>query len=599
MLIRLIVSALLFLTSTSCFAQQTFPSSAWKDDYDPIASPDAEPGGKISCFASQYPKSFNYYLDNNTLSRSIFLSMYETLLSSHPITLENEPRVAERWSISEDKKTFTFHIDPKAKWSDGKPITAHDVEWTFNAILNPKNLTGPHKISLERFEAPKIINERTIAFTAKEVHWKNLIAVGGFLILPKHSWKGKEFNKVNFEFPVVSGPYAISEVKEGEYLRMKRRDDWWNADTKQAEGTNNFETLEFRFYTQRDIAYESFKKGEFDFFAVYTSHRWVKQTEGESFDKNWIVKQTIYNKQPIGFQGFAMNMRREKFQDIKVRQALAHLLNREKMNETLMHNQYFLHRSYFEDLYDKENPNPNPEIKFDKDKARKLLKEAGWKVNPKTGNLEKDGKPFTITFLTRSASTDKFLVIYKEDLKDVGIQLSIDKKDWAAWARDINEFNFEMTWQSWAGGSPKRDPESLWYSKEADRPSGNNITGLKNAKIDALIEKQRSIFDFNKRNEILREIDQLIYQETPYILLWNSQYTRLLYWNKFGTPDTVLNKYDGEFSAFGYWWIDPDSEADLADARENGEALPPKEYKIVFDELFQGADPIMDIEKSM
>jgi microcin C transport system substrate-binding protein len=282
-----------------------------------------------------------------------------------------------------------------------------------------------------------------------------------------------------------------------------------------------------------------------------------------------------------------MNMRKAPFDDLKVRMALAHLLDRNKMNATLMHNQYFLHRSYYEDLYGPDHPCGNPLIAFDKDAARKLLKEAGWVANPKTGFLEKGGQPFLIKFLTRSASSDKFLVIFKEDLKDVGIDLEIDKKDWAAWARDMDEFNFDMTWAAWGAGV-WRDPESMWHSKEAKRPSGNNITGFESDRVDALIEKQRAIFDIGERNEILREIDGIVTREVPYVLLWNINYTRLLYWNKFGMPDTVLDRYGDEDSAYSYWWLDYDSEADLEESMETEATLPAKSFKVEFDQTFTG-----------
>jgi len=256
------------------------------------------------------------------------------------------------------------------------------------------------------------------------------------------------------------------------------------------------------------------------------------------------------------------------------------------MNTTLMYGQYFLHRSYFEDLYTKQNPCPNQIIEMNKEKARHLLRQAGWEVNPKTGFLEKDGKKFSFRFLTRSSSSEKFLSIYAEDLKDVGIELVIDKKDWAAWVRDMEEYNFQMTWAAWGSGIFK-DPESMWSSKEAERKSGNNITGFKNPVVDQLIEKQKSVFDIKKRNEIYRRIDQIIYDTYPYVLLWNINYTRLLYWNKFGTPDTVLSKYGNESSAYWYWWLDEDSEADLQDAVKNKEFLPPTESSIYFDEIFK------------
>ena len=578
---------LCLLSLSFCFALDEYPKQGWVDDYNPIANPEAEPGGEIKLFGSQFPKSFNYYLDTNTLSRSIFLQMFETLLTSHPVTLEDEPGIARRWTLSDDKRIFTFYLDPEAKWSDGKPITAYDVEWTFNALLDPKNMTGPHKISLERFHPPKVIDDLTIQFEAREVHWRNLSAISGFLILPKHDWQDKDFNKINFEFPVISGPYQIAEIKENISVTLQRRSDWWFGATKRAQGTNNFATIQYRFYSERDTAYEAFKKGEIDLFAVYTSHRWIKNTSDDIFKQNWVVKQVIYNKKPMGFQGFAINMRRPKFQDIRVRKALAHLLDREKMNRTLMYNQYALQSSVFEDLYDSEHPNRNPRFNFDKTKARQLLKEAGWVVNPETLLLEKDGQPFKIKFLTNSPTSDKFLVIYKEDLADVGIELTIDKKDWVGWANDMDEFNYDMTWAAWAGGSPDRDPESLWHSREADRPSGNNLTGLKDERVDALIERQKSIFDRAQRNAILREIDQIVCSAVPYILLWYNDHDRLLYWNKFGTPDTVLDKYGGEFAALSYWWSDPDSEADLEFARKQDEALAPKDYKIVFDERFQ------------
>jgi len=224
-------------------------------------------------------------------------------------------------------------------------------------------------------------------------------------------------------------------------------------------------------------------------------------------------------------------------------------------------------------------------FEFNKDKARALLQEAGWKANPKTGILERDGKPFTFKFLTRAPSTDKFLAIYGEDLKDVGIELVIDQKDWAAWSKDMDEFNFDMTWAAWSG-SLFKDPESMWASREADRPGGNNITGFKNAEVDALIERQRAIFDIEQRNEICRAIDAIATREVPYILLWNINYVRLLYWNKFGTPPTVLSKFGDERAAYSLWWYDEDSASALADAQARDARLPPRPAMVQFDEVF-------------
>ena len=531
-------------------AVSSFPSAEWSDRPNPLVASDAVVGGQISVFAGQWPKSFNYYLDNNTFSAEVFGAMYESLLSTDPMDPAlYVPALASRWSISADKRTFTFRINPRARWSDGKPVTAKDVQWTFNAIMDPKNMTGPHKVALERFKPPEVLTPDSIRFTAKQVHWRNLMAVGSLLILPAHAFADRDFNKINYSFPVVSGPCRIGEIREGVFATLVHRADWWNRTAPSVQHIGNFATIKFRFYAERENAFEAFKKGQLDLFPVYTARLWVNQTRGDRFSKNWIVKQKVFNHKPIGFQGFAMNMRRPPFDDLRVRHAMALLVDRRRMNRLLMYNQYFLHRSYYEDLYDKEHPCPNPIIEFDKGAARKLLADAGWTANPDTGILEKNGRRLAFKFLTRSASTDRFLAIFSEDLKDVGVQLTIDRKDWAAWARDMDHFNFDMTWAAWGAGIYK-DPEGMWSSREADRQGGSNITGFKDAEVDRLIQRQKSIFDLDRRNDICRRIDHIATARFPYVLLWNLNYTRLLYWNKFGTPRTVLSKYGDESSAY-------------------------------------------------
>lgn len=574
-------AALLFASSVSA---QQFPEAGWQASRSPLASEFAEKGGKIAVFASQFPKSFNYQIDNNVFSREIFRLMFETLLDTDPITLEDRPGIAARWEVSGDKKSFTFHIDPRAKWSDGKPITAEDVVWSFEAVKNPDNLTGSIQSVMNRLVKIEAVDERTVVIHADEVHWKNLQACTAFRVLPKHWWKDQDFNKVNYEFPIVSGPYRLGEVSEPHFARMERRGDYWRTGPEM-EGLLNFDTVEYRFYPEQDVAFEAFKKGDFDSFAIYTASQWVKETKGDRFDKNWIVKQSIYNYNPIGFQGFAMNQRREPYSDKRVRRALAHLLDRNRMNQTIMFDQYTMTKSYWPDLWDAEHPCPNQEIEFDVEKARALLKEAGWAVNPATGKLEKGGKPFVMKFLTRDPTTNKFLLIYQEALKDVGIELKIDQKDWAAWARDMDEYNFDITWAAWGAG-PIKDPETMWDSASADLKASNNITGFKNAEVDALIESTREMFDVNDRHEVIRKIDQIVFEETPYVLLWHIDYVRLLYWNKFGMPDHVLGKYSDEWATVDYWWNDGFQADDLKAAMQGGAELPSPPREVHFDKVF-------------
>lgn len=562
----------------------SFPTKDFNNEVNPIASEDAEVGGRIVIFGHQYPKSFNYYTDQNSFSAALFGKLFESLLSTHPITLETIPGIVNKWTVSEDKTTYTLNIDPKAKWSDGKAITSEDVVFTYDIVM--KSMTGPWKSDFSKISRPEIINEKTFKIIAQEVHWKTEGIISNIIVLPKHNMEGKELEKLNFEFPVVSGPYKLKEVKEDNFAELERRSDWWARDYKCNQGIYNFQFVKYRFFSEESNGFASFQKGEIDLYAVYMAKRWIEMATGEKYDKNLICKQKIYNFEPLSWQGFAMNMRRPLFQDKRVRQALAHLLNRDRFNDELMFKQYEMTNSYFTDLYSKERPMKNRIVDFNIEKAKKLLDEAGWKPN-KNGILEKDGLVFEFSFLTNDGTSNKFLDIYGDDLKNVGIKLKIVQKDRASWTRDMDNFSYDMTWAAW-GSALFKDPESQWHSKEAINVSGFNYPGFKSEVVDQLIEKQKTEFNVEKRNDILREIDAILTEEQPYILLWHNNYTRLLYWNKFGTPDTVLSKFGDERDAVNLWWYDKDANKALEDASKSEKNLPKKDASVIFEEKFKG-----------
>ena len=518
---RVLCLIIVFFAALAARPDDVYPKPDWKDSPDPLASPHAVPGGLLRFTAFQPPKSLNYYVDNTAYTHQIFILMYESLLWVDPVTTEFTPGLACRWILSDDKLTYTFEIDPAAVWSDGKPVTADDVKWTFDQVMNPKNATGASKVALGVFTSPEVLGPRTVRFRAKESHWRNLLAAGGFEIMPKHAFEGQDFNKLDLDRPVVSGPYVLSGVKEQIEIRLSRRWDWWAGKRPSMRNTMNFGTLVFRYYVDNENAFEAFKKGQVDTYAIYTARIWANETIGDKFDKNWIVKRRVRNHNPIGFQGFAMNMRRPPFDDLRVRKAVAHLVDRETMNRTMMFNAYFLHRSYFEDLYDTAHPCTNEFFRFDVAQAKTLLREAGYTANPQTGILEKQGRPLSFRFLTRDGSSDKYLVLCNSAFREAGIDMRIDRKDYAAWMRDMDAYNFDMTWASWSQVI-FRDPEDMWLSREADRPSGNNITGFKDPRVDALIERQKTIFSITERNDICREIDALVTAAVPYVLLFTS-----------------------------------------------------------------------------
>ena len=597
-MVRGVLTVAAMLAGALGMTAQRFPGPDWVEEPDPCASPYAQPGGTLVYAGSNPPKSFNGYIDNNTFTMMIFGILYPSMLAIDPRTGDYGPSLADWWEISDDKKLYTFHIDERATWSDGSPVTAEDVKATFDAVMAPKTLSGQYKVLFSAIDSPRIIDQRTIAFPCNEVHWRNFNNLGGSLyIMPKKLIdrarakcraegrdEGLAFNEINFDLPIVGGPYYISDHKEGQNMTLTRRPDWWMFKTPMGRGVYNFDRIRIRFFMDQNNAYEAFKKGEVDVYAVYSARVWNAESVGERFEKNWVVKQNVHNHNPIGFQGLAINMRKKPYDDVRVRKALAHLFDRRRMVRSLMYNAYFMLRSYCTDLYDAEHPSETPLYEYDPDAALRLLRDAGFEINPATGKMERNGQPFVVRLLTRSTSDSVYLALFKESLDRLGIDLEISQKDFATWMRETGKYNFEVTTSAFSG-SIFRDPEAMWSSEYANTPNGINLPGFRDERVDALINAQKTEFSLPKRNAIMRQIDAIVTEAVPNVLTWGTDSTRLLYWNKFGTPDTVLGKYGDELSVPIYWWYDADSARELEEAMEEGTPLPGRTPEVYFDEV--------------
>ena len=553
-----------------------YPATNWVESVDPVADQHARRGGTVRFNGSQPPKSFNAYVDNNTYTQMLFDFMYERLLGTDPLTADRVPGLARTWAVSDDGREFRFVLDERAKWSDGEPVTAEDVKWTFDAVMDPKSDTGPWKSMLGFFESPEIVDARTVRFRKKgdsPRDWRDILNCSSFWILPKHAFAGKAFGTFGLVGAVTGGAYEIRRAEPQVETELVRHGRWWRQDLPSCRGTLNFDRVLVRYYADNENAFEALKKRKIDVYPVYAARLYDQETGGRPFAHNWLLKRRVRNRAPIGFQGFAMNMRRAPFDDVRVRRAMAALLDRETMNRTMMSGAYFMLKSYYEDLYDARHPCPNELHAYDPEKAARLLGEAGWKKDPADGLLKKDGRKFAFTFLSRSSTEDKFLVMFDHELRKLGITMSIERKDFASWMRDMDSFAFDMTWAAWGAGLVKY-PELSWSGAEADRKGSNNVTGFKSAEVDRLIAAEKGFDKAADRLDAYRKIDALVAAEVPYVLLWQTDSTRLLYWNKFSMPKTVLSPVEREESVLFYWWYDEDRAAELSDSMSRDGFLP-------------------------
>ena len=541
-----------------------YPDASWVDSPDPSVGLNARKGGTCRFSGGSFPKSLNAYIDGNSYSRMMFDLMYDTLLSTDSTTLEFRPSLASKWAVSNDGRTFVFVLDERAKWSDGKPITSDDVKWTFDIVMDPASDTGPWKTMLGTYESPKTPDARTVIFSRKgdaPKNWRDLANCAFFNILPRHAFEGQSFNKVSLVGMPVSSAYKLLRIEEQVESEYRRVSSWWKSSFPSAKGMYNFDRILLRYHADVENGFEALKKRIVDVYPVYSARIMNDSARGRLFTRNWILKRRVVNRSPIGFQGFAMNMRRPPFDKLKIRQAMALLLDRETMNRTMMNGEYFLLKSYYTDLYDEKHQCKNTFWPYDPARAKKLLAEAGVENG------------FSFTFLSRSSGEEKFLSRYDAALKSCGIKMEIVRKDFAGWMRDIDEFNFDMTWAAW-GASVFRDPESSWHSGEGKRRGGNNITGLSIEEVDRIIAEEKGMMDVARRDEAYRRIDKLVSDAVPYVLLWHTNQHRLLYWNKFGMPESPLGQYGDERALLTYWWYDSDRVEELESAVKEETCLP-------------------------
>jgi microcin C transport system substrate-binding protein len=533
------------------------------------------------------PNSLNVYIDYNSLSIEIASLLYEPLCELDWETLEVRGLLAGSWDISDDKMTYTFTLNDRARWADGSPVTTDDVMFTYQIIMNPENLTGLFRTSYEQdFEDVYAIDEKRVVFKARKKRWTSFISAYSFVVLPKKAFEGKDFNRdFNLFLPPGSGPYKIEDIKTDRYVQLKKRGEYWGSDLAQKQHSCNFERIKYKFIQEDAIRFEALKKGDIDFTPVYSAYYWIRMTEKEipqQIEKNWILPKRVWNYKPEGFQAFYFNLRRPLFQDRRVRKALALLLDVDLINEKIMYDQYEPLRSYFPMYFN--NDNNLPLIGYNPEEARKLLSLAGWNNVDSDGVLiNENGKRCEIEFTYSSQSVEKHLTIFKEECEKVGVRINLNLEAPSSTRKKIfTDYEYDMTWISW-GGTPFPGIEDLWRSDFAEEPNTNNIAGYKNKELDALLDVYLEEFDADKRRALMKKIDMILTEDIPTILLWYAPNVRLLYWNKLGMQPTILKKHADEATIPADWWMDTNKREVLKEAVKRNTTLPAEPVQIYYD----------------
>jgi peptide/nickel transport system substrate-binding protein len=522
----------------------------------------------------------NPIVTNDASAEEVYLLIFEALNNFDYEKFELIPGIASLPEISEDHLTYTYKLRKDVTWSDGKPLTGHDVIFTMKAMKNPFADDAALRNYYEKLKSVELVNgdPYTVKFIMSEPYWRAVYANGDFTIVPKHildpegltdkyDWSEltdmriaeknpniKKFadflnsQEVSREprYVVGSGPYMLEKWETGQAITLKRNPNYWDK-----AGVGPYvDKIVFRIIQDNSASVVAAKNKEIDVMYVTAPVDFYRNLENA--DQYDLLKATP--AEPV-FSYIGWNMLNPLFKDAKVRWALSHLIDRNTIIEKISFGQAVKIQSpvYYKD---KKYLNTDlPEIPYDPEKAKQLLAEAGWKDTDGDGVLDKviDGKKmdFKFTFLNNNNPVRRqTLLIIIDALKKVGIQADLQDLEWSVYLDKTKKHEFDATIAAWALSVIPTDPYQIFHSSQS-KGEGSNYVSYSNPESDKLIEEYRAEFDEAKRIEILKKWQKLVYDDQVYTFLWSPK-ARYVYNKRFKNVRWYAKRNSPIMSE---WWV--------------------------------------------
>lgn len=557
--------------------------------------PAAPKGGEIRMVPPTRPTNFdkfNPFTLKGTPPPNIGALLFESLLTGNfdePTTAYG--LLADDVTVAPDRLSATFHLNPKARFHDGKPVLAADVVHSF-ATLTSKQAAPQYRTIYAEVKGAIALDERTVRFDFTSPNAELPLIVGGMAVFSRDWGKGKPFDQVVAEVPIGSGPYKLASTAMGRDVTYVRDPDYWAKDLPARRGMFNFDRITFKIYLDETGRFEGLKGGEFDFLREFISRNWARQYKGRQFDSGEIVKRAFANQNPGDFQGHIFNLRNPKFQDIRVRQAIGLAFDFEWMNRQLFYGLYKRVDGYFpnsefhaeglpkpdelallEPLRSKLRPEvfqalpkspstaPPHSLRDNLRQAQQLLKDAGWAY--RDGALRNaKGEPFVIEYLNDQPSLIRVVGPFQKALEKLGIQLVFRTVDYSLSKQRMDAFEFEMTSARLPGTmAPGSELLDRWGSKAADAKGSSNIWGLKDPAVDALLQKVVTARTRPELSAAMRALDRVLtlgYYSVPQY--YGSDFLVGYRPRPFVLPPVIPPYYDVHDWAMSTWWASPSNK---------------------------------------
>lgn len=469
-------------------------------------------------------------LTNNDGEASAVVNMFfESLADRHWDTYDWIPSIASSWEISDDGKQFTFNINKDAKFSDGSPVTAEDVKFSFDLIFMKGVMAAHLRPYYSAIQKVEIINPQKIKFTVGDVYYKNFDVVAGLTVFPKAHYmklyeKDNSMTKAEVtKDPLGSGMWLLEKWDGNQQIIFRRNPEYWNRAEMEKTGRWNYDRHIYKIVPEDSVEFEMFRKGDLTFKGLLPK-QWTKQTDGPEFQSKLVKVQAI-NKAPTGYGYIGWNQKNPVLADRDVRWALSHLADLQTWIQKIDYGMAEPTVGPYSVKSEQHDPSLKP-VEFSLEKARERLAAAGWTKAGAGGVLEKDGQRLELTIIfpqQAKETTEPKLVDFKQKAGKVGIAINLKAIDWTTFTKLLDDRKFDGAALGWSRDSDG-DLKQIWHSESANN-KGSNFISYSNPEVDKLIELHRATLDKPKRMEIAQQLQKLIYEDQPYTFLTERLYT--------------------------------------------------------------------------
>lgn len=545
-------------------------------------NPDAPKGGRLRLSAQGSFDSLNPLIIKGEPAAGMREFLYESLLTrglDEPFTIYAQ--LAEYVELAPDRSAVTFHLNPKARFSDGKAVGADDLLFSWRVLRDHGRPN--HRAYYRKVTKAERLSDLSVRFELEADDLELPLILGLMPILPSHLLDEESFQRTTLTPQIGTGPYRIASVDPGRAIVYQRNPDWWGKDLPINRGRFNFDEIRFDYYRDDAAMFEAFKSGAIDVRPEEDPSRWAEGYDARTIANGDIVKGEFDIGLPAGMAGLAFNTRRAVFADQRVRRALIHLFDFEWINRSLYHGLYSRTNSYFErsmlastgipaDSRERELLAPflteiKPEILSGAYRlpvtegngrnrenwriALQLLNDAGYQLEGGRLISTATGEQLTFEMLAATAAQERLFLSFARDLERLGIKPRIRLVDSAQYQARLKTYDYDMIQTRWASSlSPGNEQSFRWASAMADREGTFNYAGVRNPAVDAMIAAMLTTEELETFISSVRALDRALLSGDYVIPLFHLSKQWVAYWRHLGRPERT--------SLFGFqvdtWW---------------------------------------------